>query len=108
MKLDIVDDNCREVDQHHAEKFAMHLNGNRFKEDTNKDFQKPYFETSSVTGQNVDEVFEFIFSTLLPTDKDDASVHRSSSQHRGGHIRIDDDGILDQSQTSKKSKNCCK
>ena len=28
--------------------------------------QVPYFETSSVTGQNVNTVFEFIFQTLLP------------------------------------------
>ncbi|XP_033640697.1 ras-related protein Rab-20-like isoform X1 [Asterias rubens] len=104
MKLDIIDDKTREVDRCHAEKFAMQLNANRFKED---DTKKPYFETSSLTGENVDEVFDFIFSTLLPTDKDNSSIHRSGSQQSRGLIHVEDDDLQSGSEI-RRSKNCCK
>ena len=107
MKLDIVDNNSR-VDRHQAEKFAMQLNTGRYKDCQDLDFQKPYFETSSLTGENVDSVFEFIFSTLLPSTKDGAGIQHKVSQQNKGVVHVDLDDQLSSSQSSPRSKNCCK
>ena len=39
----------------------------------------PYFETSSISGQNVDRVFDFILNHCLPLDNAQGSSKRSSS-----------------------------
>ncbi|XP_038051572.1 ras-related protein Rab-20-like [Patiria miniata] len=105
MKLDLVKDKAR-VDRHQAEKFAMQVNGARYKDATESEVRKPYFETSSLTGENVDKVFEFIFSTLLPLGEDGSIQHKASQQSRGV-VHVDADDQLGNTQ-SGRSRSCCK
>ncbi|XP_022106242.1 ras-related protein Rab-20-like [Acanthaster planci] len=105
MKLDLTNDKAR-VDRQQAEKFAVQVNEPRYRDAAEAGLPKPYFETSSLTGENVDKVFEFIFSTLLPVTKDGTSIQRKASQQSRGivHVEADDD----QSPQMSKSKSCCK
>ncbi|XP_072032268.1 ras-related protein Rab-20-like [Amphiura filiformis] len=65
MKQDLLTDSNRAVPQEEAERFALQMNANRYRDTRNAPRRKPYFETSALSGQNVDEVFEFIFTTLF-------------------------------------------
>ncbi|KAJ8020778.1 Ras-related protein Rab-20 [Holothuria leucospilota] len=67
MKLDLEPSAKFRVPSSEAEDFSARLNFDRYK---NQDrYRKPFFETSSLTGEGVNEVFEFIFKTLLTNGK---------------------------------------
>lgn len=62
-KLDLVKPDVREITREEGERFANEIN-----EHIPKDRLKhiPYFETSSVTGESVEKMFEFILDYCLP------------------------------------------
>jgi Ras family len=73
-KLDLVASKGRAVEAADGLKLARELN-------PGTDCQS-YFETSSLTGDNVNEVFEFIFKTcLMKADKDNEKIQQ---QQTGG------------------------
>lgn len=62
-KADLVTSpSSKRVSMEHAYHFTKELNPQRNLE------KVPYFETSSLTGQNVESVFQYIFETLLPLE----------------------------------------
>lgn len=76
------------------------------------DSQQCYFETSSKTGEGVEELFRFIQKTVLAhkqrqggtLDSKDKRYSKSSERSRGGSIRVGDDG--DESDSPRPSR-CC-
>ena len=75
--------------------FAREMNKNRhFETDV------PYFETSSLATINVDEVFEYIFKTLLPLGPG-VDVRKTRS---GSLLDLNDAKTKEQPQPKKK---CC-
>ena len=62
----------REVSQEEARSFSRRLNASRFqnilKHDPGRKIKDPFFETSSKTGKNVEQVFQYIFSSILPSN----------------------------------------
>lgn len=64
-KLDLVNDSTREISAEIGRSLAQHQN-----KDKGLDLKSiPYFETSSKSGKNVDEVFSLILNTCLPLDE---------------------------------------
>ncbi|KAK3088010.1 hypothetical protein FSP39_013393 [Pinctada imbricata] len=63
MKVDILTPGTREVTVEEARKFSREIND---KLDLSKLPGDPYFETSSKSGLNVSEVFEYVFQYCLP------------------------------------------
>lgn len=61
MKLDLLTGSNRAVSASDGKLLAKELNKQQLAE-------LPYFETSSLTGHNVDRVFEYIFQHCLPLD----------------------------------------
>ncbi|KAL3892349.1 hypothetical protein ACJMK2_004562 [Sinanodonta woodiana] len=66
-KLDMLQPGSREVTQEEARRFAREINSNLDQKKLDRD---PYFETSSKTGMNVTEMFEFIYQYCLPLSED--------------------------------------
>ena len=62
-KSDLLSETPERVPMELGVRFAKSLNRNRDLSEL------PYFETSSMTGQNVEHAFEFIFQTVLPQAK---------------------------------------
>ncbi|XP_048780159.1 ras-related protein Rab-20-like [Ostrea edulis] len=93
MKLDALGEDQREVTTQEGKKFAREINE---KIDISKLPNEPYFETSSKTGHNVTEVFEYIFQHCLPlsaaqlrdsknADTVDLNYKRESNQSKCCH-----------------------
>uniref|UniRef100_T1JCY4 Uncharacterized protein n=1 Tax=Strigamia maritima TaxID=126957 RepID=T1JCY4_STRMM len=83
-KFDIVDSNSRKVSNRDAVTLARALNPSA----TASPGDIAYFETSSLTGSNVDEAFEYIFDRVLMAngdekkfEVDDALVLKSYDSH---------------------------
>ncbi|XP_033726939.1 ras-related protein Rab-20-like [Pecten maximus] len=96
MKMDLLDNGrTREITVEEAKTFSREINSNI---DLSKLPKDPYFETSSLNGSNVTEVFEFIFNHCLPLT--DAQKKQAS-----------DIGIVDLSKPvggdGKDRKKCC-
>lgn len=66
-KLDLMTPESRQVSAEAAEKLALEINADQPIEKLQK---APYFETSSKTGHNVDEVFDYILQYCLPLSPD--------------------------------------
>ena len=88
-KLDLVNDSTRQISPDVGIALAKTQNKDRFGEIN----AVPYFETSSKTGKNVEEVFNFILNTCLPleTDFDESlckntdgcvDLHKPKSHHQ--------------------------
>ena len=92
MKLDILQPDTREITVEEAKKFSREINENI---DLSKLPGAPYFETSAKMGQNVTEVFEYIFQHCLPL---------SEAQRKA-----QDKGTVDLSEpaNSQKKSKCC-
>ncbi len=71
-KLDLVTQETRKVSQKDGLMFAKEIN--------KKDLSEiPYFETSSMTGQNVNKMFEYIFDYLLPLKEGEQRYYRRTT-----------------------------
>lgn len=98
-KTDLVTSNSREIQSSAGERLALEQNEKKGRPRSSfKD--KPFFETSAKTGENVEEVFDFILNTCLPLD--DEETAKNSLRRTSG---------LDLQQKSSKSRNdtkkCC-
>eukprot|EP00057_Strongylocentrotus_purpuratus_P032850 XP_789105.1 PREDICTED: ras-related protein Rab-20 [Strongylocentrotus purpuratus] len=102
MKSDLVNSNTRQVAQGEAKEFAYRLNASRFQEIKRKDPSRkipvPFFETSSKTGVNVDEVFEYIFTSILPRTGENVPQKKDT---------VDMSGDSERSKEALKKKGCC-
>ena len=76
-KLDLAASQGRAVDSADGRTLAAELNATKG--------CQPYFETSSLTGENVEEVFEFIFKTCLPQNDSEKPNSLGSSVRLDGH-----------------------
>lgn len=83
MKKDLLTGTNYAVTPEEAERFAVEMNANRYSR--NAHLPKPYFETSSLTGQNVHNVFEFIFQTLFGVE----GANSRNAAARKGVVNVD-------------------
>ena len=72
-KCDLLSDTVSRVPREQALQFTRSLNSGRDLPEI------PYFETSSLTGQNVERVFEVIFNTVLSHIKQKPSTEKTQS-----------------------------
>ncbi|XP_033109145.1 ras-related protein Rab-20-like [Anneissia japonica] len=91
--------NARQVTQQEAVEFAMQINEPRFK--NKKPETRPFFETSSLTGENVCDVFEYIFQELLPIGEDRMTTRGSKQVKDKNVISVDNE------PTTERKKPCC-
>lgn len=83
--------------------------GIRLARELNKDrhfeTETPYFETSSLLNKNVDDVFQYIFQTLLPLEKGSYSEMTSKRSRSLLDLESPVDSKKDGSSTNQK--RCC-
>ena len=94
-KLDLVNNTTRQISADVGRTLAKAQNKGRF-DDTDV---VPYFETSSKTGKNVEDVFSFILNTCLPLENNcEENMVRKSSE-----------GCVDlhKPNSSHEKKKCC-
>lgn len=98
-KKDLVTGSSREIASCAGESLALELNEKKGRASGSFN-EKPFFETSAKSGENVQKVFDFILNTCLPLDNED-TAKRSLRQTMG----ID---LENKSQTQNESaKKCC-
>ncbi|XP_070533455.1 ras-related protein Rab-20-like [Ptychodera flava] len=102
-KLDLVTPNTREVTNEEGEKFAYDANPSRFQDGTRTDLRIPFYETSSVTGENVDNVFTYIFKTLLPLDPEGNPIEPNAARKRSPDV-VDLENPSNAGNAGKSSK----
>lgn len=93
-KLDLVNDSTREISSDIGRSLAQHQNKDK---DLNLK-SVPYFETSSKTGKNVNDVFSLILNTCLPLSEPSKAETTK-------------DGVVDLARSRETSthakKKCC-
>ena len=82
-KMDLVTEETRQIPQSLGESLALEQNQKKGRHGTSFSV-KPFFETSAKTGENVEEVFDFILRTCLPLD--DETTARNSLR---GNVGVD-------------------
>lgn len=98
-KLDLTTPGSRQVSTEAAEKLALQMNADQSIEKLQK---APYFETSSKTGQNVEEVFDYILQYCLPLSPEQIKRRPTVSKST---INLTD--IKSESSTEEDHKKCC-
>ena len=98
-KLDLTTPESRQVSVEAAERLALEINADQPIEKLQK---APYFETSSKTGHNVDEVFDYILQYCLPLSPDQIVQRPVVSKST---INLSD--IKSESSTEEDHKKCC-
>ncbi|KAI8764449.1 ras-related protein Rab-20 [Biomphalaria glabrata] len=93
-KMDLLDQSNRDITPEEGKKLARELNEHL---DFKKMPHEPYFETSSLTNQNVDEVFQFIFQYCLPL-----SAEQKKKYGKGSVI-----DLIENSDEHKSTRRCC-
>ena len=101
-KRDLVTDSTREVSEKSAKALATEINVSKGRAPETLS-QIPFFETSSKTGENVDEVFDFILHTCLPLDDENKAA--LSVRKRTGVDLEQRDAVATQSRSKKGG--CC-
>ncbi|XP_046859156.1 ras-related protein Rab-20-like isoform X2 [Xenia sp. Carnegie-2017] len=91
-KLDIVKNSSRQISSEMGKNLAKAQNEERL----NEMKTLPFFETSSKTGKNVEDVFEFILNTCLPLDE---KVKKK--------LPLNKDNIVDLNEPSHGRQKCC-
>ncbi|XP_002730555.1 ras-related protein Rab-20-like [Saccoglossus kowalevskii] len=103
-KLDLVSPTSRQVSNDAGEQFAVLSNPDKFKEGCDSKQRIPFFETSSLTGENIDNVFLYIFSTLLPLDREGNAIDPNAGRKRpSGVVDLDTSHPQPQQQQSSPS-----
>ncbi|XP_014668560.1 PREDICTED: ras-related protein Rab-20-like isoform X2 [Priapulus caudatus] len=65
----------------------------------------PYYETSSITGENVNALFEFIFEYFLPLSESEKNQYNQMNKRTKHSVR---DGTVDlQSKSVSTKRKCC-
>ena len=93
-KIDLVKSTSREVNTQDGLRLAQEVNAKLNLKEI------PYYETSSITGQNVNRVFEYILNNLLPLDG--TAKHKRSAS---GVVELEK-GKKQAAQAEAKS-GCC-
>ncbi|XP_077990036.1 ras-related protein Rab-20-like isoform X2 [Glandiceps talaboti] len=117
-KLDLVRPKTRKVNNEDGEHFAVNANKSRFEDGAKNDIRIPFFETSSITGENVNNVFTYIFETLLPLDHEGNPIDPNAGRKRPEGVvhlesHIDHQRVEKNSDSSavtteqKKKSGCC-
>ena len=89
----MLDSNQREISLQEGRKLSRELNEHLNLKSLPHD---PYFETSSLNNQNVQEVFEYIFNYSLPLSADQKKRYRSN-----------DKSVIDLLETSGEGQKKC-
>jgi len=98
-KTDLVTNDSREIPSSTGERLALEQNEKKgrprgsFK-------KKPFFETSAKTGENVEEVFDFILNTCLPLDDEETA---KNSLRRTSGLNLEHKS----SNSHNDTKKCC-
>lgn len=96
-KRDLVTNSSREIPLSAGERLALEQNEKKGRPSSS--FQeKPFFETSAKSGENVEKVFDFILNTCLPLH-DEETAKKSVRRTLG----ID----LEQKSQNESSNKCC-
>ena len=90
-KSDLLDKDQREISIDEAVEFARDINKDV---DLSRLKGEPYFETSSKTGYNVSNVFEYMFEYCLPLGDSDKNQKVECS-------------TVDLTQSTRTNKPCC-
>ncbi|KAJ8322058.1 hypothetical protein KUTeg_000529 [Tegillarca granosa] len=93
MKLDLMTPESRDITLEEGKKLARELNENI---DISKLPSDPYFETSSLNGQHVNEVFEFIFQHCLPLTE---AQRKAAFEKNSGTVEL--------TEKDSTKKSCC-
>lgn len=101
-KRDLVTDSNREVTFDEGVKMAKQLS-ERWNSKEHPSGKAPFFETSSLTGDNVQAIFEYIFETLTLTVDSKSGVVQDTVD-LGRDTRRDKSNV---SQAESKSKCAC-
>ncbi|ELU15702.1 hypothetical protein CAPTEDRAFT_56170, partial [Capitella teleta] len=80
-KLDMVTEENRAVPPQDAKALARELNTQQLTE-------LPYFETSSLSGHNVDRLFEYIFQHCLPVNESGQAIAEPKNRKRSGTVDL--------------------
>ncbi|XP_076456852.1 ras-related protein Rab-20-like [Babylonia areolata] len=94
-KMDLIADEKREISVEEGRRLAREMNEHL---DLSKAKGDPYFETSSKSGQGVEEVFEYIFQHCLPL-----SAEQRKKQDKARRDTID---LLEDSGEHSPGKKC--
>ena len=97
-KLDLVNDTTRQISRDVGKALAKSQNKVRYADSTETNVV-PYFETSSKTGKNVEDVFSFILNTCLPLDND--CKEKMTGKLSGGCVD------LHQPKNCHEKRKCC-
>ncbi|PFX25970.1 Ras-related protein Rab-20 [Stylophora pistillata] len=93
-KKDLVTGSFREIASCAGESLALELNEKKGRASGSFN-EKPFFETSAKSGENVQKVFDFILNTCLPLDNEDTAKRCGPELFTGASTReskVDNDG----------------
>ncbi|XP_005103568.1 ras-related protein Rab-20 [Aplysia californica] len=96
-KVDLLEPEHREITIEEGRKLSRDLNEHI---DIRKLPHDPYFETSSLANENVQEVFEYIFQYCLPLSADQKKRHRNQQKSVVDLLENSEEG-------DKGKKKCC-
>ena len=96
-KVDLLTQTERKVSQQDGLLLAKQINSSRPQE-------LPYFETSSLTGQNVNRVFEYIFDTLLPLREGEQRYYRINTP---GVVHLEASPKQKEAEGQPEKYKCC-
>ena len=95
--MDLLSKTPRKVSQQDGLLLAKKINSSRPQE-------LPYFETSSLSGQNVNRLFEYIFDTLLPLKEGEQRYHRRTNP---GVVNLEDNAKPGEAEGQPAKSKCC-
>ena len=96
-KVDLLTKTQRRVSQQDGLLLAKKINSSRPQE-------LPYFETSSLTGHNVNRVFEYIFDTLLPLKEGEQRYYRKTNS---GVVHLEESPKQKEAEGESEKSKCC-
>ena len=98
-KADLVTSESRGIPSSAGERLALEQNEKK-RRPRSSFKEKPFFETSAKTGENVEEVFDFILNTCLPLDDEETA---NNSLRRTSGLDLEKES----SNSRNNTKKCC-